>query len=488
MSVRSAEWITALKLSAPRGAQQEKFVRLLADPIPAGARERLQVRLVGLRSLVRSLSVPESLALRARLNSPTDHLGALFRLELATTVREQLLVILDDAASATERGTTLIDKGVGPETPLPEDFHSGDRFGEDTSGPTPGPQPKEEQETPPTSFHDWRELGPRGSERQQPGTGREFDLFAAMRDAIGLSAGALGMGLAVIAGGQRLSELQERIPVYVAEQALCVAYNYMVARQDAPRTPWRNNHIMGRAGELAALHLAEWDVGNRFGAVTGVIDANLYEHNFPVTDLLSRDRPLSVKTRYSISEANRRPGPDATPEMMAKWERKVGQTYARDLLMIIGNKDIHVKAVNARLASAKAILNNLEAFRAHGGLLGNLSATPTIGEVVEFIRSDTHVLIPSDHVPYARRAAGELLTRMYAEGKLNVLGIPQDLAAEELFPIISELTWRLVPNAVSSSDLQAMFGVLARHPNLRAMWNTKPKDWPLEWGGPPTCK
>lgn len=476
-------------MSDPKGTQQEEFVHLLAEPIPAGATQRLRVRLNRLRALVELLTVPESLALRRRLNSPTDHLGELFRLELSTTVREQLLTALDDASRGDERGTTPTDKGLGPSAPRPEDPHGGSQHGEGT--PAPIPSPKERPETVPTHFHNWGELRPGGSEEQQAvteRTGRDFDLFAAMRGAIGLAAGGLAAGLGVVAGIQKLSELQERIPEYVVKEALCLAYTYMVEAQSAPRTPWRNLKTMGRAGEIAGRHMAEWDQSNRFGAVVPVIDVNVHQGNFPVIDLLSHDKPLSVKTRYSISEAHRRPGPNAKPEAVAAWERKVGQAYARDLLMVIGDKDIHPKAVSTRLASAKAILNHLEAFREQGGLLDKLPGTPTIEEVVEFIRSETHVLIPSDHVSLARRAAGELLVRMYEEGKLNVLGIPQDLAPNELLPIIGKLIWRLAPNAVASSDLQAMLGVLARHPNLQTMWDTKPKEWPREWGDPPRCE
>lgn len=477
----------------PTDEHQRRFVRFLAEPIAAGERSRIVDRAQRLEQLVKGLSPPAARAMLGRLQDPADPLARLFKLELATWHRNRLVSDLQATALAEERGTKPQDRGVDPpppeppptpEPPIPKPPEP-PRPPEPPKPPEPPetepPKPPEPPETeppkppkptPPTT----KPPGPGGDDDEGPSiwdrlTDKAFDIASALRDTIGAALGVGAVGVGVVFTADRLLRA---VPEYVLAEALQKAFNHL-ARSSLNR-PWSVDSAVGRAGEIAAEHVARWKLK---AAAGGFVALNALQTNFPVADYFIEDQLVSVKTRGIRSM---RPGPDAPAAAHIEWEARLGQSYAQDLFNII--RDDHSKWVGKREQAAQAILDNLDDLRSRGVLVSELTGEPDLADAVEFVRRNTAVMIPADQVAVARDQAGRALARRYLAGELDVLGIPQGLPLEQVAPRISAIVGRIVPNGVAASDLRALLDVAKRLPAIQERLGTQ-HEWPPSWGNPP---
>lgn len=457
----------------PTDEHQRTFVRFLAEPIAAGERSRIVDRARRLQQLVTGLSPPAARAMLGRLQDPADPMARLFKLELATWHRNRLVSELQAVALAEERGTKPHDRGVElPEAAPPP------------TPPPPVPEPPKPPKPPKPEPPEPEPPEPEPPEPPEPGGGDEegpsiwdrltdkaFDVGRALRDSIGPAVGVGAVGVGVVFTADRLLRA---VPEYVLAEALQKAFNHL-ARSSLNR-PNEVDSAVGRAGEIAADHIARWKLRNSPG---GFLDLNALRSNFPVADYFVEDEFVSVKTRGIRSI---RPDPQAPAAAHIEWERRLGQSYALDLFNVI--RDDHSKWVGKREKAAQAILDNLGDLRLRGLLVSELTGDPDLADAVEFVRRKTVVMVPADHVAIARDQAGRSLARRYLAGELDVLGIPQGLPLEQVAPQISEIVGRIVPNGVAASDLRALLDVAKRLPAIQQRLGTN-EEWPASWGKPP---
>lgn len=474
----------------PTDEHQRRLVRYLAEPIGASERSKIVDRSRRLKDLVTDLSPPAAAAMLGRLENPSDPLARLFKLELATWHRNRLVSQLRASALAEDRGTTPQARGLDP-PPVPPSAPPPIPPPPPTPPEPPKPPTPPQVPDPPPGPPPEPPKAPKPPRTKPPGakpptpkvddddglsiwdwfTDKAFDVGRALRDSIGA---AMGIGVVGVAGIFTADRLLRTVPEYVLAEALQRAFNHL-ARSPLTRT-WSMNRAVGRAGELAADHIARWQLRSKPG---GFVDLNALQGNFPVADYFVEDGLVSVKTRFIRTP---RPAPDAPADVHIEWEARVGQSYALDLFNVI--RDDHSKWVGKREKAAQAILDNLDALRQQGVLKNELTGDPDLAEAVEFVRRKTVVMVPADRVAIARDQLGQALARRYLAGELDILGIPQDRPIEEVATHISAITARIVPNAVATSDLRALLEVARRLPAIQQRLGTN-EEWPPTWGKPP---
>lgn len=205
---------------------------------------------------------------------------------------------------------------------------------------------------------------------------------------IGLAATALGTVVSI--GLRRLSN---------AELGDIIEATWLVFQLEGGR-PLKI--IVGMAGEAAAEKLMSRVLGVD---ASKIFNLNILRSNFPVADLISPRGLSSVKVRGLLGA---RVGAARAPSLALE--------YVQDLVDIA----VGGPAGDPKLAKAAQLLFD------NRGMLKARGAWPTsfnprsVAEVERYIRNETALYIPHDHVQLVKRTIGEVLHRRVQSGNIRL--------------------------------------------------------------------
>lgn len=266
-------------------------------------------------------------------------------------------------------------------------------------------------------------------------------------------------------GSTFVSTALAAVPTPVLEKAVFGAWALFQLRNLTPTM------ALGLAGEKAAQVLAEWALGKAGINPDLLFDLNSIRKNFPGFDFIHPTSGISVKA-YGVV------GKKLIGEAL---EKQVILKYREQLAKLVGNSYLDRRY---QLKIAKAMLQNR-------GTMGRSWPTALAGNVTEeavaeWIRNNSQIMIPSDHVPYLNKYEGTRLYNEYKKGGLP--GIPANLPLKEATSRINDLVVsRIKPLGIRTDDLKLILELADRLPSLQNSVITGGKrNWPSNWGTPPT--
>lgn len=254
------------------------------------------------------------------------------------------------------------------------------------------------------------------------------------------------------------------LPALVLEKAIRHAFEL----RRLARNTW-----VGLAGELAAEMVAEWFLSKSGGGK--VFNLNSIRKNYIGLDLITSREPISVKV-YGIR----------SKFTGAELEKQLASRYKKDVLKLIGSHDLDKrfqKKIAVRLIKDRDIIQKAGVSPT---ALSGVVTPDKPDNVIKFIRENSVLGVPDDHVQLIHRNVGNHLLEMYKKGGLP--GIQVGLSDNAAAPLISKmLSERVRSIGIKSTDIQLLLDVAERLPSARdTVIRGGKRNWPSSWGTPPT--
>jgi hypothetical protein len=452
----SQEWELARRLATPEERGQTDLVRWLERPIAATDKRAITERYEALRILFGTMGPPAAHRLHQRMTDQRDPLGEFARLELAEWHRQQLISLLASRARGFDRGVMIRGTTPPPDPPKPSKDNIITGRPPYIPPPISAPKPPQPIPKPPTPL--------------STPTPPKFDpktIYVNIDPAAESWLASSLSGMAKMAG-VGLSMLMAVIPAGVLEKAVQAAWLvYQLERLPAKA-------LLGLAGEMATETIAVWVLENKMGIpVSKILNLNLLEKNFIGLDLLAPELPVSVKT-YGVLSAK-------TGEALEKY---LLSKYKNDAMYLFDTN--HTLHIRYQEKVANRLLKHRDTLKQRGVWSSSLSGDVDTKRMADFVRNKSIMMMPADHVEMVRRRMALEYFTQYQEGKLP--GFKPGLPDEVIAPQISELvSRRFVSSGLRTSDYRAIADVAGRLPEARdAVAKRGKKNWPKEWGNPPT--
>jgi outer membrane protein OmpA-like peptidoglycan-associated protein len=160
--------------------------------------------------------------------------------------------------------------------------------------------------------------------------------------------------------------------------------------------------VMGMAGEAAAEKLMSRVLGVD---PAKVVNLNSLRSNFPVADLISPRGLASVKVRGLLGAT-----------VGAARDPTLALEYIQDLVDIaVGGPSVDRKLADA----ASFLFDNRDLLKARGAWPTGFSPR-SVAAVERYVRNETQLFIPNDHVQLVKRTIGEVLNRRVQSGNIRL--------------------------------------------------------------------
>ncbi len=491
-SKRSTEWISAYNkaIESASSPSEKEFIRLLALPISAKNQTAIHGRVNAFNDIIRKLSLNDLIHLESKLSNNKHSLHKLYRLELRTQFRNnllkniQLLILEQDKIyKEKERGTedrAINETGIKPKIPTditkPKDNNTKpDKPVKPTKDKATEEEEDEEDEThipiPPGGFT-LPEIGKGGSLEGFTEGGKAWLRKSA--ELLGYGVGVAGVGMSIFA----LSDFTVR----AAGRAAALKFASSVAESRARAAlenkkinPRALTRIIGDAGEAAARVVAELSIEtDRQGSNVFSLDKLLPGRNFAGLDFMSQANPIQVKVRgiftTIVKEEKERIAIKRVNNLIkligpnSKKSIQMYSDYARDFMRLWDETRYDYNKGSGGGGAADALMKYRKDLQ--GRLLWPVSEKLRgKSQVQKWIKDKVILMVPEDHVAGVVRTVSQQLFDKYLKQKLPDMA---ELTEREAIRRIKSMVSRQVKGiAIDSSSIRLIVNTVINDPEYR---------------------